>query len=54
MNANSRARTNDDANGFVKILSDKTTDRILGVHIVATVSIWVLIRLGQFPSQFNN
>jgi len=32
--ANSRARTNDDAQGLVKILSDKETDRMLGVHIV--------------------
>merc|ERR550517_700611 len=34
MMANSRARTNDDAEGFVKIISDKKTDRMLGVHIV--------------------
>lgn len=32
--ANSRARTNADADGLVKILSDKETDRILGVHII--------------------
>ena len=32
--ANSRARTNDDYDGFVKILTDKVTDKILGVHIV--------------------
>jgi dihydrolipoamide dehydrogenase len=32
--ANSRARSNDDADGFVKILTDKITDKILGVHIV--------------------
>jgi len=32
--ANSRARTNADADGFVKILSDKKTDRMLGVHII--------------------
>jgi dihydrolipoamide dehydrogenase len=32
--ANSRARTNDDAEGLVKILADKTTDQILGVHII--------------------
>merc|ERR1712232_1246703 len=35
MTANSRARTNDDAtSGFVKILSDKKTDRLLGVHMI--------------------
>lgn len=32
--ANSRARTNNDADGLVKILADKETDRILGVHIM--------------------
>jgi len=32
--ANSRARSNADADGFVKILSDATTDRILGCHII--------------------
>jgi len=34
MMANSRARTNDDSAGFVKILADKETDRVLGVHII--------------------
>lgn len=28
--ANSRAKTNNDTDGFVKVLSDKATDRILG------------------------
>jgi len=32
--ANSRARTNKDADGLVKFLSDAETDRILGIHIV--------------------
>lgn len=32
--ANSRAKTNLDTEGFVKILSDKDTDRILGAHII--------------------
>ena len=32
--ANSRARCNADADGFVKILSDKATDRLLGCHII--------------------
>jgi dihydrolipoamide dehydrogenase len=32
--ANSRARTVDDTDGFVKILADKATDEVLGVHIV--------------------
>ena len=32
--ANSRAKANDDIDGMVKILSDKETDRILGIHII--------------------
>jgi dihydrolipoamide dehydrogenase len=32
--ANSRARCNADADGFVKILADATTDRVLGCHII--------------------
>ncbi|KAF2882604.1 hypothetical protein ILUMI_23572 [Ignelater luminosus] len=32
--ANSRAKTNNDHDGFVKVLSDKNTDRILGTHII--------------------
>lgn len=32
--ANSRAKTNQDTEGIVKILADKETDRILGIHII--------------------
>ena len=32
--ANSRARANGDADGFVKMLIDKKTDRVYGVHIL--------------------
>lgn len=32
--ANSRAKTNNDIDGFVKVLADKNTDRILGTHII--------------------
>ena len=32
--ANGRARAMGDTDGFVKILSDKTTDRLLGAHIL--------------------
>ncbi|TVY77574.1 Dihydrolipoyl dehydrogenase [Fusarium oxysporum f. sp. cubense] len=32
--ANSRAKTNQDTEGMVKILADPETDRILGVHII--------------------
>jgi len=34
--ANSRARANADADGFVKFLADKETDRVLGIHIIAS------------------
>ena len=33
--ANSRARANSDTEGFVKVITDHSTDRILGVHIIA-------------------
>tara|TARA_Y100000590_G_C15314466_1_gene861427 strand:- start:21 stop:758 length:738 start_codon:yes stop_codon:yes gene_type:complete len=32
--ANSRAKAIDDAEGFVKILADEETDRVLGAHII--------------------
>ena len=32
--ANSRAKTNQDTEGFVKIIAEKETDRVLGVHII--------------------
>jgi dihydrolipoamide dehydrogenase len=32
--ANSRAKAIDDAEGFVKILADQTTDKVLGAHII--------------------
>lgn len=32
--ANSRAKTNDEMDGMVKVLSHKETDKILGVHII--------------------
>ena len=34
--ANSRARATGDSEGMVKILADKTTDKILGVHIIGS------------------
>lgn len=45
MAANSRAKTNAETDGFVKILSDKATDRILGCHLVCWVSTVVHILL---------
>ncbi|HEY5070710.1 MAG TPA: dihydrolipoyl dehydrogenase [Caulobacteraceae bacterium] len=32
--ANARAKVNHEADGFVKVLADATTDRILGVHMI--------------------
>ena len=32
--ANSRAKVNNETEGFVKILADKKTDKVLGVHII--------------------
>ena len=32
--ANGRAKVNDTTDGFVKILADAATDRVLGVHII--------------------
>ena len=32
--ANSRAKAIDDATGFVKILADKQTDKVLGAHLI--------------------
>jgi len=32
--ANSRAKTNNDTDGFVKVLADKKTDRLMGAHIM--------------------
>jgi dihydrolipoamide dehydrogenase len=36
--ANARAKVNKTTEGFVKILADATTDRILGVHIIAAAA----------------
>lgn len=38
MAANSRAKTIGETDGFVKVLSDAVTDRILGVHIINSVA----------------
>ncbi|MFA7441553.1 MAG: dihydrolipoyl dehydrogenase [Sphingomonadaceae bacterium] len=36
--ANSRARTNHDTDGFVKIIADAETDRVLGVWIISSLA----------------
>lgn len=38
MAANSRAKTIGETEGFVKVLSDASTDRILGVHLINSVA----------------
>lgn len=43
MVANSRAKTNAETDGFIKILSDKATDRILGAHMICWVNILIII-----------
>lgn len=36
--ANSRAKANGETDGFVKVLADKKTDKLLGVHIVNAIA----------------
>ena len=36
--ANSRSKANRDTDGFVKVLADAATDRVLGVHIIGAVA----------------
>ncbi|UVO51961.1 dihydrolipoyl dehydrogenase [Sphingomonas sp. SUN019] len=38
MMANSRAKTNRDTDGFVKVIADAKTDRVLGVWVVASLA----------------
>ena len=37
--ANSRAKVNNETEGFVKILADTKTDRVLGVHIIGHIAV---------------
>lgn len=34
MSANSRAKCNNESDGLFKVIADKTTDRILGIHLL--------------------
>ena len=38
MMANSRAKANRDTEGFVKVVADAKTDRVLGVHIISSMA----------------
>jgi dihydrolipoamide dehydrogenase len=45
--ANSRAKANHDTDGFVKILADEKTDRVLGVHIIGTLAGTMIAQAAQ-------
>ncbi|PWG02580.1 dihydrolipoyl dehydrogenase [Sphingosinicella humi] len=47
MMANSRAKTNREPDGFVKVVADAKTDRVLGVHIVASVAGTMIAQAAQ-------
>jgi dihydrolipoamide dehydrogenase len=47
MMANSRAKTNRDTDGFVKVVADAKTDRVLGVHIIASVAGSMIAQAAQ-------
>ena len=43
---NSRAKAIDDAEGFVKILADETTDKVLGAHIIGAHAGELIAEIG--------
>lgn len=45
--ANSRAKANRDTEGLVKILADKETDRVLGVHIISSMAGTMIAQAAQ-------
>ena len=47
MMANSRAKTNRDTDGFVKVVADAETDRVLGVHIVCSLAGTMIAQAAQ-------
>lgn len=47
MMANSRAKTNRDTDGFVKVIADAETDKVLGVHIIASVAGTMIAQAAQ-------
>jgi dihydrolipoamide dehydrogenase len=47
MMGNSRAKTNREAEGFVKVIADARTDRVLGVHIIASVAGTMIAQAAQ-------
>lgn len=47
MMANSRAKTNHEPDGFVKVIADAGTDRVLGVWIIASVAGTMIAQAAQ-------
>jgi dihydrolipoamide dehydrogenase len=47
MMANSRAKANGDTDGFVKIIADAESDRVLGVHIIASLAGTMIAQAAQ-------
>jgi dihydrolipoamide dehydrogenase len=47
MLANSRAKTNREPDGFVKVIADAKTDRVLGVWMIATVAGTMIAQAAQ-------
>lgn len=45
--ANSRAKANRDTEGLVKILADKESDRVLGVHIISSMAGTMIAQVAQ-------
>ena len=45
--ANSRAKTNRDTDGFVKVIADARTDRVLGVHIISSLAGTMIAQAAQ-------
>jgi len=45
--ANSRAKTNRDTDGFVKIIADARSDRVLGVHIISSLAGTLIAQAAQ-------
>jgi dihydrolipoamide dehydrogenase len=47
MLGNSRAKTNRETDGFVKVIADARSDRVLGVHIIASVAGTMIAQAAQ-------
>ncbi len=45
--ANSRAKANRDTEGFVKVIADAKSDRVLGVHIISTLAGTMIAQAAQ-------